>query len=94
MEIAKLYHKISVYITEKILEYLFSMQYKYQTMVVPNITPDKSIHCGVMMSHWPNFTLVLTKLYPKQWGNDELLKFFSFAWTDYCELKPFSEKVL
>ena len=55
------------------------MQYKYQTMVVSNITPDKSIHCGVMMSHWPNFTLVPTKLYPKQWGNDELLKFFSFV---------------
>ena len=37
-----------------------------------NITPEKSLHCGVMMDHWPNFTLVLAKLYPKLWGNDEL----------------------
>ena len=40
-----------------------------------HITPEKSLHCGVMMGHWPNFTLVLAKLYPKLWGNDELLKF-------------------
>ena len=23
--------------------------------VWPNITPEKSLHCGVMMGHWPNF---------------------------------------
>ena len=45
--------------------------------VWPNITPEKSLHCGVMMGHWPNFTPVLAKLYPKLWGNDEPLCFFS-----------------
>ena len=28
-----------------------------------------------MMDHWPNFTPVLAKLYPKLRGNDELLNF-------------------
>ena len=62
--------------------------------VLPNITPEKSLHVGVMMGHWPNFTPVLSKLYPKQWGNDEPLNFFSFVWTNYSELKPLSDMVL
>ena len=49
----------------------------------PNITPQKSLHCGVMMGHWPNFTLVLAKLYPKLWGKCELLNFLIFVGTDY-----------
>ena len=43
----------------------------------PNITPEKSLHCGVMTGHWPNCSPVLTKIYPKLWGNDEPLIFFS-----------------
>ena len=62
--------------------------------VWPNITPEKSLHCGIMMSHWPNFALVLAKLYPKLWGNDKLLNFFIFVWRNDCELKPFLEMVL
>ena len=47
--------------------------------VWPNITPEKSLHCGVMMGHRPNFTPVLAKLYPKLWGNDEPLNFYQFS---------------
>ena len=29
--------------------------------VWPSITPEKSLHCGVMMDHWPNFIPVPAK---------------------------------
>ena len=31
----------------------------------PNITPQKSLRCGIMMGHWLNITLVPANLYPK-----------------------------
>ena len=43
--------------------------------IPPNITPQKSLRCGVMMCHWPKITLALANLYPKLWGNGELLNF-------------------
>ena len=55
----------------------------------PNISPQKSLCCGVMMSEWPNITLVPANLYPKLWGNGEALNFLIFVATNYCELKPF-----
>ena len=60
----------------------------------PNITPQNSLHCGVMMGHWPNITQVLANLYRKLWGNGELLNFLIFVAINYCELKPFLEMVL
>ena len=59
-----------------------------------NITPQNSLHCGVMMGHWPNITQVLANLYRKLWGNGELLNFLIFVAINYCELKPFLEMVL
>ena len=59
-----------------------------------NITPGKSLRCGIMMSHWPTFTLASAKLYLKLWGNGKLLNFLIFVGTSYCELKPFLEMVL
>ena len=47
-----------------------------------------------MISHWPKFTLVRAKHYPKLWGNCEPLNFLIFLRTNYCELKPFLEMVL
>ena len=100
-EIAKLYHKIRVFtLPKKSWEKIYPFHavqisdHRGAFSVWPNITPRKSLHCGVMMDHWPNFTAVLAKLYPKQWGNDEPLTFFSFVWTNYCELKPFTKMVL
>ena len=99
-EIAKLYHKISVFTLQKKSSKRISTFHAVQVSensgafsVWPNITQEKSLHCGVMMGHCPNFTPVLAKLYPKLWGNDELLNFFSFVWTNYSELKPFLEMV-
>ena len=60
----------------------------------PNITAQNSLHCGVMMGHWPNITQVLANLYRKLWGNGELLNFLIFVAINYCELKPFLEMVL
>ena len=60
----------------------------------PNITPQNSVHSGVMMGHWPNITQVLANLYLKLWGNGELLNFLIFVAINYCELKPFLEMVL
>ena len=39
----------------------------------PNITPQKSLRCWVMMGHWSNITLVPANLYPRLLGNGELL---------------------
>ena len=44
-----------MYITEKILENKI-WDNSGAFSVWPNITPEKSLHCGVMMGHWPNFT--------------------------------------
>ena len=100
-KITKLYHKISVFTLQKKSLKRISPFHTVQISensgafsVWPNITTEKSLHCGVMMGHWTNFTPVLAKLYPKLWGNDEPLSFFSFVWTNYSELKPFSEVVL
>ena len=60
----------------------------------PKITPQISLHCEVMMGHWPNITQVLANLYHKLWGNGELLNFLIFIAINYCELKPFLEMVL
>ena len=62
--------------------------------VCSSITPQKSLRCGVMMGHWPNFTLVLAKLYPKLLVIGELQNFLICIGTNYHELKPFLEMVL
>ena len=69
-----------VYIIEKILEKNFFFQCSANNSwdafsIWPGITPEKSLHCGVMMSHWPNFKTIVAKLYPKLWSNDEPLIF-------------------
>ena len=63
MEIAKLYHKISVCALQKKSSNRISPFHAVQISdnsgafsVWPNIIPEKSLHCGVMMGHWPNFT--------------------------------------
>ena len=58
-----------------------------------SITPQKSFCYGVMI-HWPNFTLVLAKLYPKLLVIGELQNFLICIGTNYHELKPFLEMVL
>ena len=60
----------------------------------PNITPQNSVHSGVMMGHWPNITQVLANLYLNLWGNGELLNFLIFVAINFCKLKPFLEMVL
>ena len=66
-EIAKVYHKISV-------STLYTKSWKRVSpfnavqitdndgafSIQPNITPEKSLNCEVMMSPWPKFTLVGT----------------------------------
>ena len=59
-----------------------------------NITSKNSLHCGVMMGHWPNITQVPANPYPKLLSNGELLNFLIFVAINYCELKPFLEMVL
>ena len=44
----------------------------------PNITPQKSLCCGVMMGNWPNFILVPAKLYHQTMGDGEPLTFLIF----------------
>ena len=84
-EIAKVYHKIMFVLQKKSWEKVppfNAVQISdnggaFSTW--PNITLEESLHCGVMMGHCTNFTLVPAKLYPKLWVNGETLNFFSFV---------------
>ena len=49
----------------------------------PNITLQKSLRCGVMMGHWPNFTLLPVKRYPKLRGKGVPLNLLIFVGTNY-----------
>ena len=57
----------------------------------PNITPQKSLCCWVMMGHWSNIILEPANLYPRLSGNGELLNFFIFVASNCSELNPFLE---
>ena len=49
----------------------------------PNITPQKSLFCGVMMGQQTKYTPITTKTYPKRSGNDFYevpAEFSDFCW--------------